>query len=60
MNRLQNAGRELPIRAGVIDLYAHPATRRPVARTPPYHGWGFHEDGCRSGAAAARSLGGIW
>jgi predicted NAD/FAD-binding protein len=31
-----------------------------IAFAGAYHGWGFHEDGARAGAAAARALGGEW
>ncbi|WP_371679976.1 NAD(P)/FAD-dependent oxidoreductase [Streptomyces sp. NBC_01276] len=43
------AQRRLPELSGPVTAYAG-----------AYHGWGFHEDGCRSGVAAAAALGVDW
>lgn len=65
---LAPAGREV---LGQME-YAHPVcdaaaqTRLPelndgvTAFAGAYHGWGFHQDGGRSGVAAAASLGARW
>ncbi|OON82245.1 NAD(P)/FAD-dependent oxidoreductase [Streptomyces tsukubensis] len=43
------AQRRLPALSGPVTAFAG-----------AYHGWGFHEDGCRSGVAAAKALGVDW
>ncbi|MFI6144701.1 NAD(P)/FAD-dependent oxidoreductase [Streptomyces sp. NPDC051109] len=72
---LNSGGRIDPERVLARMDYAHPVyTPRSVAaqRALPrlntrvtafagaYHGWGFHEDGCRSGVQAAAALGVRW
>lgn len=71
-----NPGEGIPSGAMIKEMtYEHPVfTRESVAAQAllpslndgviafagAYHGWGFHEDGCRSGAEAAASLGVSW
>lgn len=71
-----NPGGQIAAEAMISEMtYEHPIfTRESVAaqallpalnmaRTAyagAYHGWGFHEDGCRSGAQAAASFGASW
>ncbi|HEX6932286.1 MAG TPA: FAD-dependent oxidoreductase [Streptosporangiaceae bacterium] len=72
LNRLDQVNPRLIIRTM---RYEHPlytpgavaAQRRlgeinagPVAFAGAYHGWGFHEDGCRSAVTAAAALGVRW
>jgi uncharacterized protein len=72
---LNDAGQVRPDRVLATMDYEHPVydpvsvaaqSRLPAlndgvtAYAGAYHGWGFHEDGCRSGALAARSLGARW
>lgn len=72
---LNGADRVDPARVRARMVYEHPVftpesvaaqSRLPalsgpvVAYAGAYHGWGFHEDGCRSGVEAAEALGVRW
>ncbi|MFF4245128.1 NAD(P)/FAD-dependent oxidoreductase [Streptomyces sp. NPDC001822] len=72
---LNGADRVDPDRVRARMVYEHPVftpesvaaqTRLPALSGPvtayagAYHGWGFHEDGCRSGVEAAAALGVAW
>ncbi|HEY1642450.1 MAG TPA: FAD-dependent oxidoreductase [Streptosporangiaceae bacterium] len=59
--------RRMTYRHPVYDQDSVAAQRRLAGLNTPvlayagaYHGWGFHEDGCRSGVEAARALGVPW
>ncbi len=58
---------EMAYRHPIYDLAAIQAQARLATLSTPriafagaYHGWGFHEDGCRSGVEAASALGVSW
>ncbi|MFD6426062.1 NAD(P)/FAD-dependent oxidoreductase [Streptomyces sp. NPDC060198] len=72
---LNDGGRVDPKSVRASMVYEHPVftpesvaaqARLPTLSGPvtafagAYHGWGFHEDGCRSGAEAAHALGVTW
>jgi predicted NAD/FAD-binding protein len=72
---LGDSGRVNPERVLARMEYEHPVytvraaaarARLPELATPvtayagAYHGWGFHEDGCRSGVTAAGTFGATW
>ena len=75
MVTLNDAGRVDPDQVVATMDYAHPVytpesvaaqrllprlNTRQTAYAGAYHGWGFHEDGCRSGVAAAEHFESPW